>query len=251
MSYLKIQVNKKYSSYTNLWMLMQNDLKHIFRDSTLLFFLFMPFVLLVFIRSFVPYLTEYYPVVSDYHLMIMMGAGIQTCTLFGFIISFIILDEKDENVLQVIRILPMSPYYFLVYRLLFGFIGSFMGAWIVIQFSEIAHPGNLNAILLAIQYGLISPMICLLVTSLAKNKIEGMAFFKIINLFLLLPILFFFFDYNIRYGLAIFPTFWTFRSYEAFFLEENGATSLFLTGLIYYIIFIVGLAILFKHRQFK
>jgi fluoroquinolone transport system permease protein len=130
--------------------LISADLRQIFRDKTLTVFLFGPIGLIVLVRLFVPYLTAQYPVVEHYHPMIMMFAGIQTAISFGFIISFIILDEKDENVLQVIRVLPISPFYFLLYRLLFATAFSTLGAFFMISLSGIAYPGLVNTVLLSV-----------------------------------------------------------------------------------------------------
>ncbi|WP_276980074.1 hypothetical protein, partial [Flavobacterium filum] len=185
--------------------LINSDLRQIFRDKTLTVFLFAPLILIVFVRLFVPYMTEHYPVIHEYHPMIMMFAGIQTAIMFGFIISFIILDEKDENVLQVIRVLPISPFYFILYRLLFATTFSTLGSFLMINLSGIAYPGLANSILLSIQYGLTAPFITLIIATFARNKVEGMAFFKGVDLILLLPMLSFFVAGNIRYIFSIIP----------------------------------------------
>lgn len=205
-------MGKKGNPYKNIQMikiitLVNSDLRQIFRDKTLTVFLFTPILLILFVRLFVPYITTQYPIMGDYHPMIMMFAGIQTAIMFGFIISFIILDEKDENVLQVIRVLPISPFYFIVYRLLFATSFSTFGAFLMINLSGIAYPGLLNSFLLSIQYGLTAPFITLIIATFAKNKIEGMAFFKGVDLVLLLPILSFFISGSFKYVFSIIPAF--------------------------------------------
>ena len=156
--------------------LIHSDIRQIFRDKTLTFFLVAPMLLIVFVRFFVPFIAKQYPMVQQYHPMLMMFASIQTAIMFGFIVSFIILDEKDENVLQVIRVLPISPFYFILYRLLFATTFSTLGAFLMINLSGIAYPGFTNSILLSIQYGLTAPFITLIISTFAKDKIEGMAF---------------------------------------------------------------------------
>jgi hypothetical protein len=201
------------------------------------------------VRFFVPHLTINYPVVADYHAMIMMFAGIQTAIMFGFITSFIILDEKDENVLQVIRILPISPFYFIVYRLLFATVFSTLGAFLMINLGGIAYPGLLNSLLLSIQYGLTAPFITLIVATYANNKIEGMAFFKGVDLVLLLPILSFFLAGYVEFIFAVIPAFWTYHLYDAS-LNDGNTIAFFLAGLAVYGLVIATMFFQFKKRVF-
>jgi hypothetical protein len=225
------------------------DLKKIFRDKTLLFFLFTPVILILFVRYFVPFLTNAYPVVEEYHVMIMMFASAQTAIMFGFISSFIILDEKDENVLQVIRILPITPSYFIFFRLIFAALFSFVGAFAMILLSGIAFPGYLNAFLLSLQYALGAPLITLVVSTYAKNKIEGMAFFKGVDLLLLVPVLSFFIDSWAKYLFGIIPVFWTFQSYDQA-LSGNDFWIFFLIGSLVYLVVISFLVSQFRKRVF-
>lgn len=229
--------------------LINADLRQIFRDKTLTVFLFGPMVLIVLLRLFVPYLTTQYPVIEPYQPMIIMFAGIQTAISFGFIISFIILDEKDENVLQVIRVLPISPFYFILYRLLFATVFSSLGAFLLINLSGIAYPGLMNSVLLSVQYGLTAPFITLIITTYAKNKVEGMAFFKGVDLILLLPLLSFFTEGNFAYIFSIIPAFWT---YNLFNESISGGNILlyFSIGLIVYSTVIALLFIQFKRAVF-
>jgi fluoroquinolone transport system permease protein len=225
--------------------LISTDLRQIFRDKTLTIFLLFPLLLIGFVRVFVPYITEAYPIMEDYHPMMMMYAGIQTAILFGFIVSFIILDERDENVLQVIRVLPISPFYFIVYRLLFATFFSAFGAFLMLNLSGISYPGFWNSIMLSIHYGLTAPFITLIIASYAKNKVEGMAYFKGIGLILLLPILSFFIEGNVRFIFGIIPAFWTFRLFEAS-LNDDQPLLYFTLGLLMY-----GSVIFFLYLQFK
>ena len=229
--------------------LIYGDIRQIFRDQTLTTFLFVPFILLLAIGLGVPQLTTQFPEIKDYHHYIMMGAGIQTSTIFGFITAFIILNEKDEQVLQVIRVLPISPFYFMTYRLFFATIFSFFGAFLLIQFSGIAYPGLGNAILLSVQYGLVAPLIMLFVTTFANNKVEGMAYFKGFNLLILIPLVSFFLP-NIFSSVFVFiPTYWTYQLYDQSLVQTN-VVGLFSVGLAVYTIAIILLTFQFKRRVF-
>ncbi len=232
-----------------LWTLVQGDFRQILRDQTLSTFLLIPVLLVVLVRIFIPLLTEQFPEIAPLHPYIMMGAAIQTATMFGFITSFIFLEEKDENVLQVIRILPIAPFYFVVYRLFFATIISFTGALLMILYSGIAYPGLMEGVLISIQYGLTAPFIILIVATFAKNKVEGMAYFKGVNLILMLPLLSFFFPVFWKYLFSIIPTFWTFSLYESSFKAGFTGWSFF-GGLLIYLFYIALLFFQFRKRVF-
>lgn len=229
--------------------LIQSDLRQIFRDPMLAFFLFAPLLLTLFVRLMVPAAIASYPVLATYQHHIMMGAGIQTAIMFGFITSFIMLDEKDENVLQVIRVLPISPLYFIVYRLAFATVFSAIGALLVIYGSGIAFPGHLNSLLLAIQYGLTSPFITLIIATFAHNKVEGMAYFKAVDLVLLLPILSFFIPGAARYVFALVPSYWTYSLYEAS-ISAGPTLVFFAVGTLVYAVAMAWLFSQFRARVF-
>lgn len=241
--------SKKLEIMNRIITLVLGDFRQIWRDSTLATFLFIPVIVTLFVRFFVPYITEIYPIVADYHSILMMNAAIQTATMFGFIVSFISLDEKDENVLQVIRVLPISPYYFLTYRLLFATIISSFGAFLTILFGGIAYPGLLNAMLVAIQFGLLAPMLALLISIFAQNKVEGMAYFKGLNLVFLLPILYFLLDFPFKVIFAVIPTFWTFTLYQKS-LDQSSSMAYFSLGFAYYLLIIAVLFFQYKKRVF-
>lgn len=234
----------------NILRLAVNDFKHVFRDRMLLIFLFAPVFLICFVRFFVPYITNIYPIVGEYHSLIMMFGGIQTSIMFGFITAFIILEEKDENVLQVIRVLPISSEYFIIYRLLFATFFSSIAAFLMIQFGNLAYPGLLNSILLSLHYGLAAPFITLVIATYAKNKVEGLAFFKGLDLIILVPILGFFLSGSWKYVFSIIPMFWTYELYGSALKAQN-VLLIFFAGLTCYVAFFIFLTNQFRKRVFN
>lgn len=230
--------------------LILNDFKQIFRDKMMLIFLLAPFILLAFVRFFIPYLSEKYPFVVEYHNYIMMFAAMQTAIMFGCITSFMILEEKDENVFQVIRILPINTAFFIMYRIFFGFIFSLLSAFLLLRYGGIATPNMVNSFALALLYGLISPLITLVIGTFAKNKIEGLAFFKGLDLLLIIPILGFFVPISFKYLFGIVPIFWTFQVYDAA-LKAQEIGILFIIAFIIHIICIIGLSYLFQKKVFE
>ena len=201
-----------------LMTLIGSDLRRIGRDRTLMGFLFFPVLVYGLARWGIPALTEAYPAIAPYHSMILMVAGMQSSILFGFIVAFLMIDEKDEQVMEVIRILPISPQFFLLYRLLFATFGAGAIALVVIVGAGIAYPGFWAALCISLLYGFTAPLITLIIATFAQNKIEAMALFKMVDLVLLLPVLSFFLEAPLRYLFGVVPVFWTYA-----FLERSAA----------------------------
>lgn len=222
------------------------DAKHIFRDKLLIIFLFAPFLLWAFARWAVPVFIAHYPIVEEYSHYVVFFAAMQTSVMVGFIYAFLFLEEKDEQLVPVLRVLPVSPSFLVVCRLSFATLFSFLGALLLIQGSGYARPGWAVSFILAIEYALLTPIIALIVATFAQNKIEGMAFFKGIDLLLLIPILSFFVPSGFHYFFAILPTFFTFQLYDAALFSNSSWIIWALVGLLFYGVVLMGLVRRFR-----
>ncbi len=104
-----------------------NDFRLVFRDNSLKVFIALPLMNLVVIRYGVPFVAGVYEVLQDYIAVILMLATIQGSIAFGFVYSMVLVDEKDMNVAKVYGILPVSKFWFVVFRLIPPFFFSDAG----------------------------------------------------------------------------------------------------------------------------
>ena len=51
-----------------------------------------------------------------------MATTMQGSLIFGFIYSMVLIDEKDTNVAKVYGILPVSKFWFVIFRLIAPFL---------------------------------------------------------------------------------------------------------------------------------
>ena len=84
----------------------------------------------------------------------------------------------------------------------------------------------------------------------AQNKLEGMAFFKGINLLLILPVLSFFLTGFMKYLFIPIPVFWTYLLYKSALLNEMVGL-IFAAGLMVYLTVLLFLFLQFKKRVFE
>lgn len=218
--------------------LSRNDFRITFRDPIFRVLLVFPLIAFALIRFVYPWIATRFPEVTDYGHVVLMWACMQTATMFGFIYGFLFLEEKDEQVDAVVRVLPVSMFRLLTGRLAMGYSFSVLTSFLILQFGKIAVLHPLHSLLIAAQYGLIGPLLALYLGLAAKNKIEGMAQMKLANLVLNVPILIYFLPYKVTHVTAAAPTYWSFRSLEAA-LSGSGFWVYFAVGCIFYTVLIL------------
>ena len=210
------------------------DFKMIFRDPSLRIFLFLPALIFLVILIAIPALVGKYPGAAGFVDVILMGALVQTSTMFGFIYSMVLIDEKDMQVSVVYGILPISKVGFIAARLLFPFIisSSFSFLLLIVQPFYALDPWP--SIVLAFLSGSIAPVLILIICNLSKNKMEGMTWYKLVNLFITIPLLAFIIPKYAVY-FSILPTYWVYRALDLM-IEGKAQGLTFLMGYLYLVL---------------
>jgi fluoroquinolone transport system permease protein len=188
-----------------------HDFQLIYRDKVLLLILFIPVIMLSILWWGIPPLMESLSIDAHYYPLVVGVFSIVAAISPAYLVSFIMLDEKDEDVLIVIRTMPLSPVYFLSYRIIFTLIFSFLTSILILGFSEIYLPLIL-LVLISVLISLIAPITALTIITFSRNKIEGLTFLKGINFLIILPVLSFFTGTMGKIAVAAIPTFWIFQA---------------------------------------
>jgi len=189
-----------------------NDIRNIFREQILIFmFLVSPIIMFLVARFALPEAGLRYPLVVDYYPLILLLLILQISTGIGFVIASIILDERDEGVLTGIRVMPLEVNTFILYRILFSMGVSFITSLLMIRGTGLIEVDWLVTLGVALLFSMVAPLVLLALPCFSKNKVEGLAFFKGLNLVLLLPAASFFIHSKITYLLGFIPLYWTFN----------------------------------------
>ena len=191
-----------------------SDLCSTFREPLFRFLIFFPFFSFALIRWGYPAILQLYPPIAPFSQVILMWACLQSATMFGFIYGFIFLEEKEENIWQAIQVLPVSGFKLVSSRLLVGILISTLVNFTLMHWGGILRFEIWKEIVLAIHFSLAAPLIALYIGAFAKNKIEGLAQIKVINVLVLIPAVIYFIPNKITFVSAIIPTFWSFRGLE-------------------------------------
>ncbi|MCB0737329.1 MAG: hypothetical protein KDC92_07440 [Bacteroidetes bacterium] len=219
------------------------DFKLVFRDPSLRIFLVLPALILVVILIALPALVEAYPVVEEYVPIVLMGGMTQAPTMFGFIYCVVFIDEKDTQVAKMYGVVPVSKKGFVVYRLLFPFVFASLVTWLMLVVQPFYELPMASIALLSFITGLVTPIMALSVAVFSKNKMEGMTWYKIINLLVTLPLAAFFIP---KFGEAfgIIPTYWMFKGLN----DLIASSSILVPALVAFAFSIVIIAVLVRRH---
>jgi fluoroquinolone transport system permease protein len=205
--------------------LVSYDLKQIMRDNMLLMLVFVPLFMVFMIRALLPMLDSslalYNIAIQDYMPLIFSYFFLMLCpSLFGLASALLILDDLDDQVLLMIRVTPLPYGIYLFYRIgVFTMLPSFFYIILtsfLMNFPILNWPAFLLIALIASFFG---PMFSLLILSLARNKIEGLAMMKATGIFLIAPVAGYFIGSWHRHLLYIFPTY---APLKAFWMLSTG-----------------------------
>mgnify|MGYP006290817579 CR=1 FL=1 len=233
----------------------KSELKKIFRDSMMKFMLAYPLVLALIARFGLPAIADSTGFeIEHFADLVIVILILLTPALFGALLAFSILDDRDDGIFIAIKTTPLSLNHFIIFRLVLFFIMTFVAGVFVVWASDI---GNLTFnTLLGVSFlaSLGVPMTGLIINMFSSNKIEGFAVMKGINIIVVFPIIaLFFLDYK-EFFFSFAPGFWpakaisvAIRGEELFNLSFN---QYYIIGLIYVIFLNIMIYRTFIKKQF-
>lgn len=188
------------------------DLKLTWRERSNRVFLFLPPLFFILLHTAVPAILEAYPIVQDYGMVLLSGFVIQGGILFSFVSGFMLLDEKDQGIFPVFQVSPAAMTQLLLLKLAIPFLITLLYALLCLAVNPIHSFSGISLLLTAVAYALLTPSAALLIAALGKNKVEGLTYFKGLDMLFLAPILTFFIPEVWKYAFMILPTYWTFQA---------------------------------------
>lgn len=233
-----------------------NDLKSIKREPLLLYMLVIPPVMVLVLRVGLPPATAYlsdsfgFDLVPYYPMLLSFFFVLQIPLLFGVLVGLLVLDERDDDTLTVLRVTPISMRGYTLYRGGAAVILSFVYVLLTILLSGFVSPSLILAIsAVAVLAGLMAAVFALIVATFASNKVEGLALTKGLSVFMLGPLAAYFVssDWQVLFGLL--PTYWPAK---AFWVAGEGGNfwPYVLAGLIYSALLLPLLLTRFRKKVF-
>lgn len=226
-----------------------SDMRNILRDPLLRFLLIYPWILGLVMRWLVPFVTAGLADTFDltpYHVLIASFFGILiTPALAGYVIGFLLLDERDDKTLTALQVTPLSIHQYLGLRVAVPMVTSIISTWIVLALMNLMPIAYIQLLPIGILAALEAPLYALLLSSLANNKVQGLAVMKGMGILFLAPFVAWFVPMPWQWLLGILPTYWPVK---VFWLQHGGDAwwGAIVMGLIMHLLYLVLLL-----RQFQ
>ena len=241
------------------------EIKNIFRDNMTATMVVYPLVMTLFGAYLIPLIIDQFdvgPGVFTASIIILIVLASLAPMLAGSMLGFLLLDHKDENTLDSLRVTPVSLTHYLTFKSIYTYGLSVLSSLVILYGVKYlsgdgyTYLGSnvwqsitpLSIVTFSVVSALFAPVFGLLIATLGNNKIEGFAYLKSLGILILVPALV---TLDVlqdirQYALGIVPTFWPVKGLlESASLTDNAAN---LSSAWYSVIgtvYLIGLCVLF------
>ncbi len=229
-----------------------NDYKLVQRDSLLIWMIWLPVFYALVLRWAIPPLTvwlePYVDLTLYYHLIVSYMCVMIPSLLYGSVIGFLLLDERDDQTLTALRVTPLPFPFYLFYRGAIPFILSIIMTVVMVEVTNLIQVAILPLFAIAIVVSLGAPITTLLMNVLCTNKVQGFALIKGYGGLLFLPVPAYFLPFGWQLLTGVIPIYWPMKAF--WILSDNGSNFwLFLVvGTVYHIALLYALLKFFLKR---
>lgn len=217
--------------------ILKNDLKLIRRDKMLTNGFIMPILILVVFRILVDQLRDN----LQFQAILPSFLGLAVIMIpmfFGFMIGFIFLDEKDDNILPTLRVIPISPNEFIFYRMALAYVFTFIFTLFAPWALNIVSISWIDTILLSLMVSLEAPALAFLIGMRADNKVEGLAMFKMLGFLTMVPFATAFITSDWQYLFGLIYTYWPMKFIDSIAAGNSSHWIYYFIGLSYHVLLI-------------
>ncbi|HKL42721.1 MAG TPA: hypothetical protein VJ962_09110 [Clostridia bacterium] len=162
---------------------LKSDLKQIKREPVIFILYSAPFLLLIFIlfglHYLPPLMNEYFNLL-DYTSYILSGTLNLTNSLLGIATGFMMIDDKDGKIYELMQITPLGSKGYLLNRLL---IPGILAIVYTLIFINSIHPlSSIQSVFLVIMCFTQSAMFSIALFHLAEDQVRGLTYAKGLNI---------------------------------------------------------------------
>jgi len=227
------------------------EIKKWLRDPMTRFMFFYPILFGIIGRYFLPAIAENsgFSIETSADIIIAI-LTLMTPVVYGAVIGFSILDDRDDHIIDSIRVTPLTINYFMLFRLAMVYFFSFAATVFVMWFAAIGDLPTKDILLIAFLASMSAPFAGLLINLFANNKIEGFAIMKLVGTIVILPIISLFFHDAKELFFATVPAFWPAKMIAT---VTRGESFVYLNYSIYFWVglFYIMLLNLITYRRFS
>ncbi len=168
------------------------DLRNIYRESMLLVIALVPLFVTLLVRFGLPPLTAWSAGqgfdLAPHTGFIQAYLLLFPAMMLGMAMGYVLLDERDEQVLSYVSVTPLGKSGYLRYRLLSPVAGGVVYALVLPLLLGMGWKTTLVLSPAALLAGMQAPLFVLAMGAFAGDKVEGLALAKVLSVVFLAPI---------------------------------------------------------------
>ena len=223
------------------------DLRNVGRDEMLRWMVLIPLLLALLVRYGWPIVvmqiqTRFQFDLSVYFVLSMSYVVIGTPAIFGLVIGFLLLDERDEGSLIALQVTPLSLNNYLVYRLGLPVVLTILLLLISLPLAGVDSFTFGELFLLGLVAAPLAPLLAIFLAAFATNKVQGFALMKGSGILFIVPFAAYFIDGSWQWAPGLFPTYWPPKLYWMISAGESGIWWVALVGILVQLLWIVALS---------
>ena len=214
------------------------DLRSVQRDPMLRWMVLMPLLFAAGVRYGEPpcaaWLAERFGVaLAPYHPLIASSMASISPMLYGAVIGFLLLDQKDDRTLTALQVTPMTTADYLLYRLSVPILLSVPMTLVVLAISGVATIGLFEQLLVAVTVAPWAPLWAVFLAAFARNKVQGFALMKGAGVIGWPPLIAYFIDSDWQWAFGVSPSYWPAKLYWVLEADDPGAWWIFAVAIVY------------------
>ena len=223
------------------------DLRNVGRDEMLRWMVLIPLLLALLVRYGWPVIvaqlqSRYQFDLAPYVVMIMSYLVIGAPAVFGVVIGFLLLDERDEGSLIALQVTPLSLNNYVAYRLGLPVVLTVILLIISLPLAGVTTFSLGELLLLALVAAPLAPLLAIFLAAFATNKVQGFALMKGAGILFVIPFAAYFIDSSWQWAFGLLPTFWPPKLYWMMSEGESGSWWVALVGILFQLLWIYALS---------
>lgn len=190
-------------------------ISQIIKDSMLVVVCIAPILTALFFRYGIPFIEEllcdYFQkaiILAGYYLLFDLFLSLITPYMFCFASSMVMLTEFDENIASYMAVTPVRKSGYVLSRLLFPAIISFVASVILMNWFTLTKWAIGMILIICFLTCILSIIISLMIFTVSNNRVEGMALAKMAGLLMFGLLIPFFILSDVQYAFSPLPSFW-------------------------------------------
>ncbi|MGB3368354.1 MAG: hypothetical protein WBA54_12745 [Acidaminobacteraceae bacterium] len=190
-----------------------SDFKQLIREPMMLILFLAPILIAGLMRLLyvflVPLIERYISFeIALYDSYILSMVLLFTPMMLGVVMGFMMLDDKDAKIVELMSITPLGKSGYLKNRLSFIMIPSMIYTFINYYIMQIYIINFITLAYISFISSLLSIVIGLVFSSIATDKIKGLTYAKGLNLLIIFAFGDLFKGNSVKYLSSAFPTYW-------------------------------------------